>query len=70
MSNDNTIKMTPAEMVDYNRGVNAFLEGALIGCSPDAAPAFEFGWKRTAASWAEYEIEERNRYGWGWGGSS
>ena len=29
MSNDNTIKMTPAEMVDYNRGVNAFLEGSV-----------------------------------------
>ena len=66
---DNTIKMTPAEMADYNRGVNAFLEGELIGCPPDATAAFEFGWKRMAASWREYEIEECNRHGWGWGGS-
>ena len=64
MSDNNTIKMTPAEMADYNRGVNAFLEGELMSCPPDATPAFEFGWKRTAASWREYEIEQSDRYGW------
>ena len=67
MSDNNTIKMMPAEMADYNRGVNAFLEGELMSCPSDATAAL-VGWKRTAASWREYEIEECNRYGWGRGG--
>jgi hypothetical protein len=69
MSDDGTIETT-AERADYERGRNTFFEGELTSCPPDASPAFALGWARAATEWREYEMEQGNRYGWGWGGSS